>query len=890
MRKNATKLAAVALSLALTITSVNVAADGASAASKKTKLNMTKKTLYVGKKTTVKLMVKGKKTLKGVKFTSTKKSVATVSSKGVVKAKKAGKTTIKVTYKKKTYKCVITVKKKATATKAPATEAPATEAPATEAPATEAPTKEPSVVKEIVVSPADALTAKSATWQSGNDDLAYIHYDVKDQYGESIRTTESINWTTSPNYVANDTANGILTIKDDKGFTYGSSIFVTGVHVKTGVSVSTSVKVGAARAVDTIKFEGFLNKNDKTKIETALPADFAPNTYVLLYTAYDQNGDALDMSDTTVDDDLTFINDNPTLVDSAMNKLDTVYTVNGVEYAAIEVQPGIYVDKGGEVNITAISNKTGKKSTMNYQIGAAAMIHKLELSAPAGTVVDGETVEIPFKATAADGTAITNYESIVRSTNKLTLNASVGTLKLAENIDGTAKLTWKDAVEYADYANTTVAGLSSTFDGQDRSIALTTIVVGGVSDNMMLSVSDMRYPVAIEEVNYATTVVDETTGAAKIATVGSSTVKFVDQYNKVLDETYVNKFFAFTADNKFKDKFYGFKAVAKDERLIKDAANGKIVTGAGFSIPWTADLGEATGAETSNVKYTIVTTADGKEWLEACKAESVTSTILPISEVKNLTLSTSGTINITTAQSEKANGKSIEDQSVAIAPSGNTGAAKFTYGVTGKYKGTDVTVPASYVTIATGSSISESLAYVSTTELTWEDLYDFTTYNNPRKTGKATLKVVVNGTTLAAKADISDAEAELVNPNFKSLGDVVTPSLTVINVADFGACAMNQWWAGWTDALSNYTFDISAVEESTSELTHLNNSFTVSGNGTATPVIDGAEVGDKFTVTLTLDNGASVSKTVTVGPDAFAFIANGNDADATLRKALGYNR
>lgn len=72
----------------------------------KIKLNAKSKTLTVGK--TCKLKVKGTK--KKVKWSSTKKSVATVTKKGKVKAKKAGKCTIKAKVAGKTLKCKITVK------------------------------------------------------------------------------------------------------------------------------------------------------------------------------------------------------------------------------------------------------------------------------------------------------------------------------------------------------------------------------------------------------------------------------------------------------------------------------------------------------------------------------------------------------------------------------------------------------------------------------------------------------------------------------------------------------------------------------------------------------------------------------------------------------------
>lgn len=70
------------------------------------KINKTKKTLKVGQ--TYQLKITGTK--KTVKWKSSKKSVASVSSKGKVTAKKVGKTNITATVGGKTLKCKITVK------------------------------------------------------------------------------------------------------------------------------------------------------------------------------------------------------------------------------------------------------------------------------------------------------------------------------------------------------------------------------------------------------------------------------------------------------------------------------------------------------------------------------------------------------------------------------------------------------------------------------------------------------------------------------------------------------------------------------------------------------------------------------------------------------------
>lgn len=116
MRKNATKLAAAVLSLAMVMTSVSVPASAAK--TKKAKLNKTKATLYTNgsksqKSTTLKLTVGGKKVKATFKSSNTK--LLTVGkTTGKVTAKKNGTATVTATYKKKAYKCKITVKTYAT--------------------------------------------------------------------------------------------------------------------------------------------------------------------------------------------------------------------------------------------------------------------------------------------------------------------------------------------------------------------------------------------------------------------------------------------------------------------------------------------------------------------------------------------------------------------------------------------------------------------------------------------------------------------------------------------------------------------------------------------------------------------------------------------------------
>ncbi len=75
-------------------------------ASAKVKISATKKTLYVGKSTTLKVTGTKKK----VKWSSSSKKVATVTQKGKVTAKKKGMATIKAKVAKSTFKCNVTIK------------------------------------------------------------------------------------------------------------------------------------------------------------------------------------------------------------------------------------------------------------------------------------------------------------------------------------------------------------------------------------------------------------------------------------------------------------------------------------------------------------------------------------------------------------------------------------------------------------------------------------------------------------------------------------------------------------------------------------------------------------------------------------------------------------
>lgn len=1019
MRRNATKVAAAVLSLAVTMTSVNIPTTAA-AATKKVKLNKTKATLTVGKTMTLKL-TQGKKTLKA-KFTSSNKKIATVGSKGKVTAKKKGTATITATYKKKKYKCKITVKAKPKPTVKP-TAAPTTEpttAPTaeptvapTEAPSTE-PTQAPAdTVGAITTLEATSASTLKATFESavpentkivvtkGTTEIAgtiskdetnkivtftgsgnftagtytmtatlgestvskdvevkdsyvasieltckealtdaegktaYIYYDVKNQYGESVRSSENIEWNTSPTKTSVDKSSGKITIKKEDKFVYGSSIYVTGVHVKTGTTLSTSITVGMPQAADSVAFAGFLNKKDTTKAPVeSLPADFAKDTYVLLYKTLDQNGNALDIEGFTGDGNITFICDNPQLIASPLEYDTQTYTVNGEEYAAVKIEPGMWVDRGGEVNITWVANKTGKRDSKNFVIGANGILKSLVLSAPVTTVADGDQwVNIPYTATDTTGANVTNYSTIVRSTNTLTLSSTVGELIVKEEKDGTAGIYWNDELSRTAFDN------RSAYDNQDRPVSLTTIVVGGESSNMLFNVSDMRRPTTIDKVDINDTWVNGDSATPGLNEWGA--FHFIDQYGKAMvDANYshnaaVEAFFrqANTAEG-FNGDAYGIKVDATGtESAILGVKDG-IYKYAGDDGKWGAmpsvdDKNNLVFNFNSNkrasdsVKFSIAKIAladkavnDISKWDDVSKVKTATYTVVPFDAVSNMTINGLDTrLQVETPYMNEFNGTSIGTTNGAFAahpendltvngvkPYGDGNANdtnKFT--VSGIVDGKTVNVPIDkYVELDTEKSafVTEGNAIKSVTAsaITWSDLYNVNDTVKSRKDARKDLRLIAgkgteNVTYLKKTVTISDALSGIAEIRFDATPDV--PSLT--KLSGYTANIFDQYTAKINDLDGvNCEFSVSNIKENGSALTYLANSFKVTGNTSDKLVINGAEIGDTFTLTATAaGTNVSVSKDITVLADGAAFISSSKEKktdDSELRKLLGYDR
>jgi len=761
--------------------------------------------------------------------------------------------------------------------------------------------------------------------------------------------------------VGNDTKKvdkslGRITVKVDKDalslLNYGSFIYVTGVHTGTGTSVTKNVPVGMAQAVDSIEFAGFINKDEPTKLVENLPINFPVNKYVLAYRTFDQQKNPLEVTGKEIENlDLTFIADNALLIDPSFKDADSTYTINGVKYSAVTINPGEFASRGGEVNITAIASKTGQRTVKNFVVGAAALLQSLSLEAPADTVASGDkNVKLGYTAKDVDGKDVTNYETIVRSSNTLNLT---GNLTIKEENDGTAGIYWSD-----DAVNNTAAENYSD-STPDRMVSLGVTVIGGDNSNsiLMLTVSPARHPVAVKSLKLnddnSNAIVDKM--KAEIDFLSQDSI-FLDQYGKelkgndtnVLNNKIVEKYLAYIGDNRVR----AIRATADDNNGLLGLAKQNLATGNKLSITANA----ASDAKEVNVNFAIVTApkpstgnvaADSDAWENVDNVKSIAYTVVPISKVDDLKISDIGKQQIVTAATEYNNFDAYKAASAnnytdnAVVSSLASGKKmdwtdSNAFSVKGVYKSKTVTVPGDWYSAATvsgnaftistvsGSGIS-TLTGIRNGELRWGELYDENSNKGSRIDAikRLILSINKNGDNApenaTAKIAVSDAKAipsdirfrgywwqwDITEITFRPTNTELSsagvgsddPKFDVLVLDQYGKEYHEDGFNGWDGPWDNGKFleyTVSDKKESTSEFTHLPDSFKVSGNGSTCDKlkITGAELGDTYTLTATIpDTNISKSIKVTVGADKKAFMANGNDSDKKFRtEILGYKK
>ncbi len=839
------------------------------------------------------------------------------------------------------------------------------------------------ILNTVALTGTHKFSATSGAIEGGE---CYVYYDVLDQYGDSLRSSTSIEWSTSTAKPTDKRTEGklILTRSDQKAFTYGEQIYVTGVYGKTGVSVTKTLTIGAKQSLDTVEVIGFAKKGTNTLL-TSLPAGFKTGAYYMLFSVKDQNGNAMSVEKDYLasgDTQVTFVSDN-VLVVKEIKDGETIVNIDGTDYKAVLVTPGQNVDKGGEVTITAIANKTGKKTECKLVVGNAQILKSFTMSAPDGVVADGETVEIPFVALDQDGKNITAFTTLANQTDfsNLTLNSSEGALYLEEQNDGTAKLL---------YADSKYAWSNDSADGIDRPISLTSVVVGGDTSNLMIYVSDKARPDAIKDVDMSSVLVE---GGSIKYTLSDFT--FLDQYGRE-----IKGFNRPDSTDRFENANRGY---VKDNGFFKAAASGTVIGGTDYSgyafgvkVEYkgntkylttntatntlnaentsaviydaaanaagqtlvTSSGAVAASTDNQTVKFTIVKQKTGYQLEEVSTAKTKSFKIVNIDKVSSFEIKNLKKQYVPTAVSDSANlfihnGTTLNSAAFnqVVSASAIDSEHIQTVKVVGKFNGETVDVPHSYYTIqgsklgsdkgADGKIIESdktadghklNVVAANADSFAYKDLYDANSSNGTRKDTTDTIVATIYSRT-NAKLDvakktltISDAKPSATTikagdaytylPTDTKIGSISAGSAGLLNVnvtvtngdaknnlpgseaekffteyGPKGFKVVDQYDVDITDSVESadkLTFKVSNAVENASG--YADNNFTVNSNDSKNASITGAELGDKFTLTVTADYNGAVSKniTITVGADRSAFVSS-NAAGNSYKNQLVKN-
>ncbi len=788
------------------------------------------------------------------------------------------------------------------------------------------------VVESQYVAEIQILNDVALTGKKGTDEgmQAFVYYKVLDQYEDDLTASTSIQWSSSCGDPVNvDRATGKLTFErsDNKAFTYNEQLFVTGVYTKTGKSVQKTLTIGAAQALHSIEIVGFVAKNG-TEIKDTLPVGFKSGEFYMLYTVEDQNGNALKADGTYTSSDVTLISSN-VLVVKDFTFVNKPVVVNGVEYNAVLVNPGQFVDKGGDFEVTAIAAKTGNTSKKAFNVGQNAILDTFTISDPGKTVADGESVDLPFTATDTNGAAITKFTTLADNLNKLSFSVSEGTLTLKEENDGTAKLTWSDrAVAWTE---------SIATDNVARTISLTTVVVGGKSDTFMLSVEDKARPDAIYEVKVKgeSKLLPSVLVEGDTVTLNKSSYGFLDQYGRkmLVGKAHTDNGFFNAASNGAINglDFKGYKYDVMAE--YKGSVNTLATSSAVHAVTSTAimdvinntdeDIDAGTTISTANAGNNLVfsivrTKTTESKWEKTSKDFVHSLTVVDIAQVKNFEIGKLNKQYIKTDASESATGEIAGINDTEIKKTLATSTVSFVeipashkqkIAVKGFYNGVEVNIPTQYLVIG-GQKLTVSagaIDNVSAAAIKISDLYDATTAKYTRKDTSDVITVKVYSVYDAA------GTVTTAGVNADLLRDSVKTNVTISDAAPYAAkINLDDTWTLNPTSTSKTMSSVFADQGKTVEVydqydiaivstlaylvngvkeavAYADNNFKANQNDTATASVSGAERGDTFVLTVTANAGGNtVTKVVnaTVGADTNAKLTQAANTYVDVLKAI----
>ena len=419
-------------------------------------------------------------------------------------------------------------------------------------------------VDEIIIFEKDGMVLTVGT------DSVIVHYDLLNQYGESVRKNFDVDWSHNLESEITDRTNGIVTLSNaGEKLDYNDFIHLTGVVSGFGFSKSETaiMHVGLEQNIDTVGVVGIIKDSDDSVFLQEIPASFIGAPYWLVFEAYDAAGYIIDLEkDASKVNDLKYISMNPLLVE-VDEKTATTKSINGKTYGIVQINAGKLPDqvrKGGVANIHITSTKTGNYVPYDLRVVSDQILDEFKIFAPDDLVIVNDPwnrnteVTLAFEATDIDGNTITDYRAMYDAV-KFTDDA----VKLIENNDGTATLKYG--------INSVKADAVTPTDNSDGQVMFNAIVSGtGKMSSCKFRVKAARYVASVSDLveqSGSTYIVEGNTINIDLVDNRSNggnelRLEFSDQYDETVKST---NFFGVSEEKK--GQYIGVKLA--DESVLK---------------------------------------------------------------------------------------------------------------------------------------------------------------------------------------------------------------------------------------------------------------------------------------------------------------------------------
>ncbi|MEL3959021.1 hypothetical protein NST17_17855 [Caldifermentibacillus hisashii] len=325
-----------------------------------------------------------------------------------------------------------------------------------------------------------------------------VGYKVYNQYGEDITAKTTITATSSSGSASAEAAKGIVNITGLTNPKAGDKLSLTLVHGETATATSKVLTVSDASKVSEVTIEGLYNADKKELSEDTRDADF-----YLLINAKDQYGNELKASDLNASS--VVVNSSNPLVAKATASDFKEITVDGKKRIALKLDTS--TAKAGKTTVSIISLASAKVAQYEVEVKEGSKVDNLVLSQPELAVAK-EKVVLPFEAYDKQGNKVDKYELL----NAVNISSTAGSVKFV-----------KDAK-----ANTTNLVLDLTAVNNPTKVTVTAITPTQKVVNLVVDVKEAAKPVYIAGVKDVTTNVEE----GQNFELGLSNIVVKDQYER----------------------------------------------------------------------------------------------------------------------------------------------------------------------------------------------------------------------------------------------------------------------------------------------------------------------------------------------------------------------